>query len=105
MERDMKEKRSRPRASDHGAQLGHAFAHVTEYQGADGLLRDAISTFVADGKRNGEPIEHVIVSLKAIAHRATIQSTRQPDSDAALKAERVVARAVTMCIERFYDSG
>jgi hypothetical protein len=95
------EKRRRPRRQDNGAPLERAFRRVIMGDG-DAVLGDAVSAFVTSGKENGEPIERIIASVKAIGHRAATRASTGPSSIPVLEMASIVERSVAMCIERFY---
>lgn len=70
-------------------------------------LHDAICAYVDAERARAEPAERIIVSIKAIAERARVVASRSRRSSPLSMSDRdaLLTRAVTWCIERYYQSG
>ena len=70
-------------------------------------LRDAVCAYVDAERARAEPAERIIVSMKAIAERARVTASRSRRASPLSMTDRdeLLTRAVTWCIERYYQTG
>jgi hypothetical protein len=88
--------------------LEHAFVLVEGSRpGSTSGLYDAICAFVDAERARAEPAERIIVSIKAIAERARVAASRSRRATPLAMSDRdaLLTRAVTWCIERYYQTG
>ena len=88
--------------------LERAFALIeTSRPGSTSGLYDAICAYVDAERSRAEPAERIIVSIKAIAERAHIAASGARRSPPLAMSDRdaMLTRAVTWCIERYYQAG
>ena len=87
--------------------LERAFMLVEESRpGSTSGLYDAICAYVDAERERAEPAERIIVSMKAIAERARVAASRVRKSAPPLAMsdrDALLTRAVTWCIERYYE--
>jgi hypothetical protein len=87
--------------------LERAFMLVEESRpGSTSGLYDAICAYVDAERERAEPAERIIVSMKAIAERARVAASRTRKSAPLSMSDRdaLLTRAVTWCIERYYQN-
>ena len=74
--------------------------------GSTSGLYDAVCAYVDAERERAEPAERIIVSIKAIAERARIAASRIRKSAPLAMSDRdaLLSRAVTWCIERYYQN-
>ena len=89
------------------AALERAFAHVEPSRPeSTSELHEAICAYVDAERARAEPAERIIVSIKAIAERARVLASRSRRSPLSMSdRDALLTRAVTWCIERYYQSG
>jgi hypothetical protein len=90
------------------AALERAFALVEASRpGSTSALHDAVCAYVDSERARAEPAERIIVSIKAIAERARVTASRSRRSPPLAMSDRdaMLTRAVTWCIERYYQTG
>ena len=70
-------------------------------------LHAAVCAYVDAERTRGEPAERIIVSVKAIAERARVTASRSRRASPLSMTDRdaLLTRAVTWCIERYYQTG
>jgi hypothetical protein len=88
--------------------LERAFGLVeASLPGSASGLHDAICAYVDAERARAEPAERIIVSIKAISERARIAASRSPRPRPLSISARdaMLTRAVTWCIERYYQTG
>ena len=70
-------------------------------------LRDAVCAYVDAERARAEPAERIIVSIKAIAERARVTASQSRRASPLSMSDRdeLLTRAVTWCIERYYQTG
>ena len=70
-------------------------------------LREAVCAYVDAERARAEPAERIIVSMKAIAERARVTASRSRRASPLSMSDRdeLLTRAVTWCIERYYQTG
>lgn len=85
--------------------LEHAFVLVeSSRSGTATGLYDAVCAYVDAERHRAEPAERIIVSIKAIAERARVSASRSRTSIlATTDRDALLTRAVTWCIERYYQ--
>ena len=91
-----------------GVALERAFVLVeTSRSESTSGLYDAVCAYVDAERARAEPAERIIVSIKAIADRARVAASRARQSSPLPMNERdaLLTRAVTWCIDRYYESG
>ena len=70
-------------------------------------LHAAVCAYVDAERARAEPAERIIVSIKAIAERARVTASRSRRASPLSMTDRdaLLTRAVTWCIERYYQTG
>ena len=81
------------------AQLRGAFS---AYPVSEGDLRSAVCAFVDSARALGWPVERVIIEIKRIAEVEEGPVNRWANSSDRLDGQRVVARAVSWCVEHYF---
>jgi len=88
--------------------LERAFALVEASRpGSTSGLYDAVCAYVDAERARSETAERIIVSIKAIAERARVAASRSHRAVPLAMNDRdaLLTRAVTWCIERYYQNG
>jgi len=88
--------------------LERAFAFVEPSRPeSTSVLREAVCAYVDAERARAEPAERIIVSMKAIAERARVTASQSRRASPLSMSDRdeLLTRAVTWCIERYYQTG